>query len=86
MGRRPHLGAPARAGALKPDPVGFGDSAASAFELLLVAGCLALLARGRGRPWRGSTAAALVLAVAVVTTLSLLSVLAVGSSILTPTE
>ena len=70
----------------KPDPIGFGDSAASAFELLLVVGCLTLLARGRGRPLRGSTAAALVVAVAAVTALSLLSVLAVGSSVLTPTE
>ncbi|HYZ78246.1 MAG TPA: hypothetical protein VE596_12815 [Gaiellaceae bacterium] len=70
----------------KPDPIGFGDSAASAFEVFLVAGCIGLLARGRGRPLRGTVTVALVLAVAVVTTLSLLSVLAVGSSVLAPTE
>jgi hypothetical protein len=70
----------------KPDPVGFGDSAASAFELLLVAGCVTLLVRDRDRPLRRSAAAALVLAVTAVTALSLLSVLGVGSSLLTPTE
>src|ERR687888_2252868 len=70
----------------KPDPVGFGDSVTAAFELLLVAGCLTLLARGRERPLRLSVAAALTLAVAGLTALSLLSVLGVGSSFLTPTE
>jgi hypothetical protein len=70
----------------KPDPVGFGDSVTAAFELLLVAGCLTLLARGRERPLRLSMAAALTLAVAGLTALSLLSVLGVGSSFLTPTE
>ena len=70
----------------KPDPVGFGDSVTAAFELLIVAGCVVLLGRGRGRPLRGSAATALVLAAAVVTTLSLLSVLGVGSSLLTPTQ
>ena len=69
----------------KPDPVGFGDSVTAAFEVLLVAGCVVLLGRGRGRPLRGSAAGALVLAAVVVTTLSLLSVLGVGSSFLTPT-
>ena len=70
----------------KPDPVGFGDSVTAAFEVLLVAGCVVLLGRGRGRPPRGSAVVALVLAAVVVTTLSLLSVLGVGSSFLTPTE
>jgi hypothetical protein len=70
----------------KPDPVGFGDSVTAAFELLLVAGCLALLARNRERPLRASVAAMLTVAVAVTTALSLLSVLAVGSSFLTPTK
>ena len=68
----------------KPDPVGFGDSVASAFELLVVAGCLGLLARGRGRPLRRLPATALVFATGLLTTLSLLSVLGVGSSFLTP--
>jgi hypothetical protein len=70
----------------KPDPVGFGDSVTAAFELLIVAGCVALLARDRERPLRMSVAAALTLAVAALTALSLLSVLGVGSSFLTPTE
>ena len=68
----------------KPDTVGFGDSAASALELLLVAGCVLLLRRDRERPLRRAHAAALVVAVTVVTTLGLLSALGVGSSILTP--
>jgi hypothetical protein len=70
----------------KPDPVGFGDSVTAAFELLIVAGCLMLIGRARGRPLRGSVAVALVLAAVVVTTLSLLSVLGIGASFLTPTE
>ena len=70
----------------KPDPVGFGDSVTAAFELLLVAGCVTLLARDRERPLRPSAAAGLTLAVAALTALSLLSVLGVGSSFLTPTE
>jgi hypothetical protein len=70
----------------KPDPIGFGDSVTVAFELLLVAGCVVLLRRGRSRPLRGSAAAALVLAAVVVTALGLLSVLGVGSSFLTPTQ
>jgi hypothetical protein len=69
----------------KPDPVGFGDSVTAAFELLIVAGCATLLARARQRPLRLSAAAALTLAVVVLTALSLLSVLAVGSSFLAPT-
>jgi hypothetical protein len=70
----------------KPDPVGFGDSVTAAFELLVVAGCLMLLARDRERPLRVSVGAALTLAVTALTALSLLSVLGVGSSFLTPTQ
>jgi hypothetical protein len=69
----------------KPDPVGFGDSVTAAFELLLVAGCVVLLGRGRGRPLRVGVSAALTLGVVALTALSLLSVLGVGSSFLTPT-
>lgn len=69
----------------KPDPVGFGDVVTAAFELVVVAGCVALLRRGRSRPARGSGTTALVLAAVVLTALSLLSVLGVGSSFLTPT-
>ena len=69
----------------KPDPVGFGDSVTAAFELLIVAGCATLLARDRER-LRVGVAAALTLAVVALTALSLLSVLGVGSSFLTPTE
>ena len=69
----------------KPDPVGFGDSAASTFELLLVAGCVALLVRDRDRPLRPAAAALLALALIAVTALSLVSVLGIGSSFLTPT-
>lgn len=70
----------------KPDPVGFGDSATSAFELLLVATCVALLIRGRSARLRRVSMLALTLAVIAVTALSLLSVLGVGSSFLTPTQ
>jgi hypothetical protein len=67
-----------------PEPVAFADSVTAAFELLLVADCLILLAQGRGRPLRTSLAVALALAVAALTALSLLSVLGVWSSFLTP--
>lgn len=70
----------------KPDPVGFGDSVASAFELLLVVGCVALLVRGPGGLLRRANALALTLAAVALTALSMLSVLGVGSSFLTPTE
>jgi hypothetical protein len=70
----------------KPEPVGFGDGVTAAFELLLVTGCIAVLGRGGRRPMRTRAAVALTLAVAALTALSLLSVLAVGSSFLTPTE
>ena len=69
-----------------PDPVGFGDAATSSFEALLVIGCVALLRRGAQRRHLHSKSAFLLTgAVVVVTTLSLLSVLGVGSSVLTPT-
>jgi hypothetical protein len=70
----------------KPDPVGFGDSAASAFELLLVAGCVTLLVRRHGGSLRGRGALALTLCVLAPTALGLLSVLGVGSSFLTPSQ
>lgn len=69
----------------KPEPVGFGDSVTAAFELLIVAGCVTLLARDREQPVPGSVAAALTLAAVTLTALSLLSVLGVGASFLTPT-
>jgi len=68
----------------KPDPVGFGDGATSAFEVLLVAVCIALLTRERGARLRGASLLALTLI--AITALSLLSVLGVGSSLLTQTE
>lgn len=68
----------------EPEPVGFGDSVTAAFELMIVAGCVMFLARARGRTLRVSAAATLTLAVAALTGLSLLSVLGVGSSLLTP--
>jgi hypothetical protein len=67
-----------------PDRVGFADAATSGFEVVLVVGCLAALRRDRIRPPRPATAIALTLTAAAVTTLSLLSVLGVGSSFLTP--
>ena len=70
----------------EPDPIGFGDTAASALEVLLVAVCVALLRRGRGTRLHAATLLALTLGVIAVAALSLLSVLGVGSSFLTPTE
>jgi hypothetical protein len=70
----------------KPDPVGFGDSATSAFEVLLVAACIALFIHGPSARLRRVSVLALTLAVIAVTALSLLSVLGVGSSFLTPTQ
>ena len=72
----------------KPETIGFGDSAASAFELVLVFGCLALFVpslRARPRP-RLSLGVALLLVVAVttLTVLGLLSAVGVASSFLTP--
>jgi hypothetical protein len=69
----------------KPDPVGFGDSVTSAFEVLLAAGCIRLLGRGR-RPIGHAAAVALTVGVVALTALGLLSVLGVGSSFLTPTQ
>src|SRR5919201_1453199 len=70
----------------KPDPVGFGDSATSAFEIALVSICIALLIRGGGARLRRRSLLALTLGLLVVTALSLLSVLGVGSSFLAPTQ
>ena len=70
----------------QPDPVGFGDSVTSGLEVVLVVACIALLARGRGGPLRPALIVALTVSALVLTTLSLLSVIGVGSSFLTPTE
>lgn len=70
----------------KPDPFGFGDSVASALEVVLVAACIASLVRGRRRSMRGFTAFALTLAALALTAASFLSVLGVGASVLTPTK
>jgi hypothetical protein len=70
----------------KPDPVGFGDSVTAAFELLLVVGCIALFRRERAPRISRASVLALTLGVVALTTLSLLSVLGVGSSFLTPTQ
>jgi hypothetical protein len=70
----------------KPDPVGFGDSVTAAFEVLLVAACVAILVRGRGARMSRATVLAMRLAVTALTAVSLLSVLGVGSSFLRPTE
>jgi hypothetical protein len=69
-----------------PDPVGFGDSVTAAFELLLVIGCISLLVRPHRRWLTGMAALALTAGVLVLTTLSLLSVLGVGSSFLPVTQ
>ena len=69
----------------EPETVGFGDSVSAAFELLLVAGCVMLLVRDRTRPLRAGVAVMLTLSVVALTALSLLSVLGVASSLLTPT-
>ena len=70
----------------KPDPVGFGDSVTAAFEVLLVAICLAFLIRGNGVRLSRASVLALTVGVVAMTALSFLSVLGVGSSFLTPTE
>jgi hypothetical protein len=72
----------------KPEPVGFSDVAASAFEVVLVVGCIALLAhvprlRGATRARRG-LAFALTIAVVALTTMSLLSAVGIGSPLITP--
>ena len=68
------------------DPIGFGDSVTSGFELLLVVACLALLLHRRGGTLRPAPMAALTGGALVLTTLSLLSVIGVGASVLTPTR
>jgi hypothetical protein len=69
----------------KPDPVGFGDGVASGFEVVLVVACIALLARGRGGGLRPGPMVGLTVGALALTTLSLLSVIGVGASVLTPT-
>lgn len=69
----------------KPDPVGLGDSVSSAFEIVLVALCVALLARRRAGRLQLRAALALASAVLALTALSLLSVLGVAPSILPTT-
>jgi hypothetical protein len=72
----------------KPEAVGFADAAASAFELLLTVGCLALLAPSlhaqahARRP--GRVGLLLTAAVGVPTVLGLLSAIGVASTVLTP--
>ena len=70
----------------KPDPVGFGDTVTSGFEVVVVAACIALLVRGQGGPVRRMRMVALTCIALAETTLSLLSVLGVASSVLTPTR
>jgi hypothetical protein len=70
----------------EPDPIGFGDTAASALEVLVVGVCVALLRRGRGTRLHAANLLALTLGVIALAALSLLSILGVGSSFLTPTE
>ena len=71
-----------------PEPVGFADVTASAFELLLAIGCLALLvrpARARGAcPSRRGFAVGLTLAVVALTAMGLLSAIGIGSPVITP--
>ena len=69
----------------KPDPVGFGDSVTAAFEVLLIASCVGVLIRGRGPKMSRASVLALSAGAIALTALSLLSVLGVGSSFLTPT-
>jgi len=69
----------------QPDPIGVGDSVTSGFEVLLVVACIALLMRGRGHKLRPAPMLVLTGAAFALTMLSLLSVIGVGSSILTPT-
>jgi hypothetical protein len=69
----------------EPEPVGFADSVTAAFEILLVASCVAILVGGTRARLSRARALALTVGVVALTTLSFLSVLGVGSSFLTPT-
>jgi hypothetical protein len=79
-------GLPLRPTPWKPDPVGFGDSVTALFEVLLVLACLRLLTTSTRMRSRRATVLMLTCAVVAITALSFLSVLGVGSSVLTPTE
>jgi hypothetical protein len=71
----------------KPDPVGFGDVAASAFEILIAAGCIVAIRRGlSARPPQpvSRRAVSLAVLVAAVTALGLLSTLGIGAPLITP--
>jgi hypothetical protein len=73
-----------------PDPVGFADSVASAFELVLVLCAVALLASPIRRTLHerrtgGAMGAVLVVVVVALTALGLLSVAGVAPSLLAPT-
>ena len=70
----------------KPDPIGFGDTVTAAFEVLLVLTSLRVLTRVTAARVARSNVLALTVSVIALTALSLLSVLGVGSSFLTPTE
>lgn len=70
----------------KPDPIGFGDTVTAAFEVLLVLTSFRVLITRPGARLSRSSVAVLTLVVIALTTLSLLSVLGVGSSLLTPTH
>jgi hypothetical protein len=70
--------------ASQPSPFGLGDSICSGFEVLLVAACIAALLRGRGPALQLRSRLALTLGTAALTTLALLSVLAVAPSLLPP--
>jgi hypothetical protein len=69
-----------------PDPIGFGDTVTSGFEVLVVVTCIGLIARGRGSVLRPAPMVAFTVSALVLTTLSLLSVIGVGTSFLTPTQ
>jgi hypothetical protein len=69
-----------------PDPFGFGDSVASGFEATLVICCIALVVRRRGGALGRRSTLALTFGAVALITLSLLSVLGVASSVLTPTQ
>jgi hypothetical protein len=72
----------------KPEPIGFADTTASGFEILVAVACLSLLKQRAadstvGR-LSGRNALALALPVIALTLLSLLSTLGIGSPIITP--